>query len=273
MFGFAGGFGAVFLIMGLVFTLVFTQGYRPIDEIRLAASQTTAPGVITAVTQTNSSENDVYVYSYEFAFTTNRGEKITGVSYTTGEQWSARDHVTIEYVPGEPSIARIQGARTSDFTPWVLFVLIFPFIGAVMFGSAAVAGVREVLLLRRGELADAHILSSRPTGVSVNNTPVVEYSYEIHTASGETFNGSARALLSDQIGDEANEPALCLPSNPDRSILVDAIPLKHPLDVDESTGQWMSQGIPFNAVVYILIWIVAIVLGGYTLLSTLGVLR
>lgn len=176
MFGFAGGFGAVFLIMGLVFTLVFTQGYRPIDEIRLAASQTTAPGVITAVTQTNSSENDVYVYSYEFAFTTNRGEKITGVSYTTGEQWSARDHVTIEYVPGEPSIARIQGARTSDFTPWVLFVLIFPFIGAVMFGSAAVAGVREVLLLRRGELADARILSSRPTGVSVNNTPVVEYS-------------------------------------------------------------------------------------------------
>jgi hypothetical protein len=273
MFGFTGWFGAIFLILGLIFTLIFTQGYRPIDEVRLAASRTTAQGIVTAASETNSTENDVPVYAYKFIFTTNRGEQMTGVSYTTGERWSARDHVTIEYVPDQPSIARIKGARESDFTPWVLFVLIFPGIGAAMFGAAAIGGWRQVMLLRRGEVADAHILSTPPTGMTVNNVPVVEYSYEIRTASGETFNGSAKVLLSDQIGDEENEPALCLLSNPDNSILVDAISLRHPLDVDESTGQWVSQGAPFNAIVYILVWICAIVLGGYTLLSTIGVIR
>jgi hypothetical protein len=273
MFGITGWMGAIFLIVGLAFSLVFIHGYRPIDEIRLAASRTTAQGKITAVSYTNSSENDVPVYAYTFAFTTNRGQQVTGVSYTTGEEWSARDSVVIQYVPEEPAIARIAGARNSTFTPWVLFVLIFPAVGAAMFGSAAVSGWREVVLLRRGEVADAKILSTRPTGVTVNNAPVLLYSYEIRNSAGETFNGSAKSLPTDRLGDEENEPALYLPSHPDNSILVDAISLKRPLDVDETTGQWISQGGFLSVVLYILVWICAIALICYGLLSTLGILR
>jgi hypothetical protein len=273
MFGITGWMGAIFLIVGLAFSLVFISDYRPIDEIRLAASRTTAQGRITAVSYTNSSENDEPVIGYTFAFTTDRGQQMTGVSYTTGEQWSVRDAVIIEYVPEEPVIARIQGARSSTFTPWVLFVLIFPAVGAAMFGSAAISGWREVMLLRRGEVADAKILSTRPTGVTVNNAPVLLYSYEIKTSAGETFNGSAKSLPSDRLGDEENEPALYLPSNHDNSILVDAISLKRPLDVDETTGQWKSQGGFVSVVLYILVWICAIVLIGYGFISTLGIIR
>jgi hypothetical protein len=35
MFGTTGSFGAIFLISGLVATLVFTHGIRPIDEFHL----------------------------------------------------------------------------------------------------------------------------------------------------------------------------------------------------------------------------------------------
>jgi hypothetical protein len=273
MFGITGWLGAIFLISGLAFTLVFTAGYRPIDELRLGLSQATAQGIITAISYTNSTENDEPVIAYSFSFTTSREQKVTGVSYSSGERWNMEDRVTIEYVEDAPTIARIRGARASIFSPWVLYVLIFPAIGAAMFGSAAIGGLRQAAILRYGEVADARILSMRPTNVSVNNIPVLEYSYEIRTAAGETFEGSAKSLPSDRLGDEAAEPALYLPSNPERSTLVDAISLRHPLDVDALTGQWTSQEGLFKPALYLLTWIGVIVLTGYGLLSALGVFR
>ncbi len=273
MFGVTGSLGAVFLIMGLVFTIVFTQGYRPVDEMRLALSQTTARGIITSVSETNSTENDVPVYEYGFAFTTNRGQELTGRSYFTGEQWGANSSVTIEYVPEEPAIARIKGARLSMFMPWVLFVLLFPAIGALMFGWATIGGWRQVELLRLGEVADARILSRHPTNVEVNGQPVIEYSFEIRTGTGETFNGSAKALPSERIGDEENEPALYLPTNPERSTLGDAIALSQPLDVDGVSGQWVSQEGITKVVLYVMTWVVAVALAGYWILRTFGALR
>jgi Protein of unknown function (DUF3592) len=272
MFGITGVLGAIFLISGLCFTIVFTQGYRPIDDVRIAVSQTTSQGVVTDVTQTNSTENDVWVYQYDFAFTAKNGKHVTGRSYSTGERWSVGDRVTIEYVPEEPSIARIKGARSSLFAPWVLFVLVFPAVGAGMFGWTAFSGLRQVRLLRYGEVADARILGRRPTNVEVNGAPVMAYSYEIRTKTGETFNGTAKSLPKEQIGDEESEPALYLPSNPGRSTLVDAIALSHPLDVDDLSGQWISYEGKTKAAMYILIWVLAIALAGYEVLRTLGIL-
>jgi hypothetical protein len=268
MFGITGGFGAIFLIAGLLFTLIFTQGYRPVDDFRLVSSQATARGVITGVSETNATENDMEVYEYEFTFTARNERTYSGRSYTTGRQWSVESAVTVEYVADDPSIARIQGARTSLFEPWVLFVLIFPAVGAVMFGSAAIGGLRQAMLLRYGALADARILSARPTGTSVNEVPVLNYAYEIQTDTGLMFDGSAKSFPGDRIGDEQNEPALYLPSHPKISTLVDAIPLKYPLEIEESTGQWISRGGWGKTVVYFLAWAAVIALAGYGILRT-----
>jgi hypothetical protein len=273
MAGITGLLGAIFLISGLAFSLIFTAGYRPLDDIRLATEGTTARGIVNEVSGTNSTENDVPVYSYRFTFTTRDGGRVTGVSYTTGWRWDVEDTVTVEYVPDLPYIARIQGARSSTFSPWVLFVLVFPAVGAVMFLSAAVGGLREVELLRFGEVADARIVSSRPTGATVNDVPVMEYTYEIVTSAGEVFDGKDKSLLTDRIGDETAEPALYLRSNPRRSTLVDAISLKHPLDVDGLSGEWQSQGSPIVVVLYAAAWLAAIGLGGFFLASITGVIR
>ena len=263
-----GFLGAIFLLSGLAFTLVFTNGYRPIDNMRLALSQTTARGTVTGVSETNSTEDEVPVYEYSFSFTTQRGERMTGRSYSTGEQWSVEDSVTVEYVPEDPAIARMEGTRTSVFSPWVLFVLIFPAVGAGLLLSAAIGGWRQVTLLRNGQVADARIVSTRPTGLSINDTPVLAYAYEIRTNTGEIFQGTSRALPSGRIGDEEQEPALFLPSNPDRSTLVDAISLRYPLDVDGISGQWIMREGYTKVALFFLIWAAAIALAGYWILRT-----
>jgi hypothetical protein len=273
MLGITGSFGAIFLIMGLIFTLIFTYGYRPIDNLRLAFSKTTARGIITGVSETNATENEVEVYEYQFAFTARNEKEYSGSSYTTGRSWSVEVPVTVEYVPEDPSIARIQGARSSLFTPWILFVLIFPAVGAALFIMAAIGGLRQAALLRYGQIADAHIISSRPTGMTVNDAPVVEFTYEIRTSAGETFDGKSKTLAYGRIGDEEPEPALYLPSHPGLSTLVDAVSLSYPLDVDESTGKWVSQGGYLKAILYILAWVAAIALSGYGLLTTFGIVR
>jgi hypothetical protein len=273
MGGSTGWFGALFLLMGLVFTVIFTAGFHPLDDLRLALEGTTATGRITMVVETNSTENDVPVYAYDYAFTTKREQNVTGRSYTTGREWKNGASVQIDYVPEAPVISRIHGARSSSFSVWVLFVLIFPAIGATMFFSGAVDGLRQVWLLRNGVIADAQIQSAQPTGVSINEVPVLKFTYEIRTAAGETATGTAKSLPKDRIGDEQAEPALHLPGNPFRSTLVDAISLSYQLDVDQTTGQWVSNESRFKAALYLLTWLAAVLLGGYWTLNMLSILR
>jgi hypothetical protein len=122
---------------------------------------------------------------------------------------------------------------------WVLFVLIFPIVGAALFTAATVRGLRQVSLLRRGEVAAAQKISQRATNTSVNDQPVIEYTYEFRAGDWQIYKGASRAIASEEIGDEVGEPVLYLPSNPVVSVLVDALPLRSTLDVDDA-GQWMS---------------------------------
>jgi len=122
---------------------------------------------------------------------------------------------------------------------WVSFVLIFPIVGAALFAAATVRGLRQVALLRRGEVAAAQKISERATNTSVNDQPVIEYAYEFRAGDWQIYKGASRAISSEEIGNEVGEPVLYLPSNPVVSVLVDALPLRSTLDVDDD-GQWVS---------------------------------
>jgi len=122
---------------------------------------------------------------------------------------------------------------------WVCFVLIFPAIGAAFFVTNTVRGLRQVTLLRRGRVAGARKVSEQATNTTVNDQPVVKYVYEFQAGDGRTYRGASRAISSEEIGDEDAEPVLYLPSNPEQSVLVDALPLRSTLDVDQD-GQWVS---------------------------------
>jgi len=269
MFGLTGTLGAFFLLLGMLFVWIFAGDYQPISEARLALSATATTGIITSVDATGATENEVTVYVYEFTFRTPDEQKHTGRSYTTGWQWSVEDRVNVEYVPGNPTIARIAGARRSQFSPFVLFVCIFPGLGAIFFTASTIRGLRQTILLRYGRTAGAQIISEQATGASINNVPVIAYVYEFDADDGESYLGKSRSLPSGRIGDEAREPALYLPRNPKRSTLVDAIPLSHPLDVDEY-GQWVTHESAWPIVWYALVWAGIAANVAYALVRTLS---
>jgi len=155
---------------------------------------------------------------------------------------------------------------------WVFpLVILFPLLGVVLFGLATVQGLRRVTLLRYGEVATARTISRRGTNTYVNDEPVMEYTYEFQGLDGQVYSGSARALGRAEIGDEDEEPVLYLASNPGLSTLVDALPLRCTLDVDEA-GQWISYESVWSVLWYALAWagIVAHVI--YGLSRVLGVL-
>jgi len=122
---------------------------------------------------------------------------------------------------------------------WVCFVLIFPAVGAGFFATNTVRGAQQVALLRYGRVAGAHKVSKQATNTTVNDQPVITCVYEFQAGDGRTYRGASRAISSEEIGDEDVEPVLYLPSNPELSVLVDALPLRSTLDVDQD-GQWVS---------------------------------
>jgi len=270
LLGITGTIGATFLILGLTFALAFGGGLNPIDELRLALSTTTAQGVVTNVTATNATENDVPVYEYCFTFSTPDGQTVTARSYATGRWWSPDDRVKVRYVPGKPTVATMEETRRSRFSLWVFsMVLIFPLVGAAFFVTATLRGMRQVTLLRHGQIAGAQMLSQEMTGVRVNNRPVIKYTYEFEARDGETYLGSSKSLPSERIGDEAQEPVLYLPSNPEQSTLIDALPLRYPLDID-AASQWVTRESIWPVVWYGLIWAAIIALVAFNLLHLLG---
>jgi hypothetical protein len=125
------------------------------------------------------------------------------------------------------------------------------------------------MLLRSGRIAGAQIISENATGTSINNVPVIAYVYEFEADDGESYMGKSKSLPSGRIGDEVQEPVLYLSRNPKKSTLVDAIPLRHPLDVDEY-GQWRTSEGVWPIVWYTLIWIGIAAIALYALAHALG---
>jgi hypothetical protein len=270
MLGIVGILGAIFFIVGMLFTWLFIGDFRPIDEWQLSRSTTTARATVTQVAGTGATENDMPVYEYHFTFTTPDEQSITARSYSTGQLWSVDERVIVQYLPDKPTVARLENTRRSQFGPLVLFVLLFPTVGAILFAVATVGGLRRVILLRQGEVASAQAISVQATGARVNNQPVMKYTYEFQTWDGQTYPGASKALASGEIGDENEEPVLYLPTNPYQSVLVDALPLRCSLDVDDA-GQWVSYESVWPVVWYALIWAGILVNVGFGLLRVLGV--
>lgn len=270
--GIFGIFGAVFFSFGMIFVWVFGANTHPIDEWRLAHSSASAPAVVETASPTNGNVNHVTVYEYRFRFNPGDGLPMVGTCYTTGQNWQEGERVVVHYLPGNPEVACLEGARLSQFQAWVLLlVMIFPLVGLALFVPGVVSGWRKVKLLRYGEVTGAMNISTSPTNTSINNVPVLAYSYEFRDRLGGEYKGLSRALPTDKIGDEVLEPVLYLPANPRQSMLVDALPLKFPLEVDEE-GQWHHHKGFFKPVLlFIFIWGLVLVHVGIGVLKILGI--
>jgi hypothetical protein len=155
------------------------------------------------------------------------------------------ERVLVTYLLDKPGVAQLQDTRHTEFPWWTaLLVGIFPFIGGVMLLFGALSGWRQIRLLALGRLAYARWINVTPTSTTVNDQPVLKYAFEFQAEDGQMYQGNSKSLPKAQLGDEANEPVLYLPANPDRSMLLDAVPVRYSLSADGS-GQWICDGSPW----------------------------
>ncbi|MDR2980689.1 MAG: DUF3592 domain-containing protein [Puniceicoccales bacterium] len=164
-------FGAVFFLFGLPFLYIFFP-WQIVNEWRLyreGAAQT--EGRIIEAKETGGSENDVSVWSYGFSFKDSSGADVSGRCYHTGEKWQNGSHVTVRYLPGNPQIACIEGARMGEFSVFAGFVIIFPVSGVAMVVISLWLLRRKLRLVKYGKLGDFLITDMQETSVRINDQP------------------------------------------------------------------------------------------------------
>lgn len=134
----ASRFGWLWLVFSLVFVLIFGLN-ADVSAILFALNPLeTTGGVVVTATETNASENEIFIYAYDYTYRVEKLEtQFSGVSYSTGQQFSPQQTVAVEYLARNPRIARIAGTRRAEFSGWVLpVVLIFPLVGlGLLFGG------------------------------------------------------------------------------------------------------------------------------------------
>jgi hypothetical protein len=185
----------------------------------------TADGKVTRVIDTNASVNRSRVRANHYEYSVG-GEWLSGVSYSTGQSVSPGESVRIEYAQGHPTRSRIAGMRRAMFGPGVMFVTLFPLIGFVFLFFAIRSGLKRNYLLREGLVANGTLISKRRTNVTINNRPQYELIFEFTARDGRRHEAIARSTFTDRLEDEAQEPLLYDPANPERACLLDEAPAR-----------------------------------------------
>lgn len=207
---------------GMVFFWMFA-GNADFSVITFRGDIAETRGKVTRVEETGASENDhtIIAAHYEYAVD---GRTLNGTSYSTGSRVSEGEEVTVQYAAANPLRSRIEGMRRAHFGPWLIFVVIFPFVGFVILFFAMRSGFKRLHLLRHGLLATGTLTYKEPTNMTVNDRRVYELTFSFMTREGHKCN--ARATTSDpsRLEDDRNEPLLYDPNDPSRAYLLDEVP-------------------------------------------------
>lgn len=208
-------FGLFFFAFGFIFVLVFlTQA--DFQSFRFDNHPPTVKGVVTHIERTSSSENGKNIYAYYYKCSL--GE---GVSYESYVDIKEGAQVDIEYISSNPKIHRIKGMRTKPFGMVILFVLIFPLVGAFLAFIGIKKGLKAVHILEYGEIGYGKYLRSEPTNVRINKQPQYKMFFEFQSKDGKTHQAVATTHLTHKLTDEQFEQLFYLPDNPDKNFLID----------------------------------------------------
>lgn len=212
-----------FLALGLIFVHVFCRGLSPAELLRWRGEVAVTRGEVVASDYLNASENEVYIQRVGFVFVAADGHRYEGTSYVTRDEEVPLGPAAVEYLPDQPEHARLQGMRTSVFSPAVLFVAISPGIGAGLALFALARGLKARDLLINGRMAEGTLVDRQPTNTRVNGQRVFVYTFRFDSPMGEQLI-KARTHAGARARDEATERILYDPGRPGRAVVFDLLP-------------------------------------------------
>ena len=182
-----------------------------------------ATGLVTAVDETNSSENKRRIHAVDYAYSV-AGTEHRGTSYTIDPSSGVGAVVDVEYREGMPQISRIRGMRRYRFSAWAFACTIFPLTGLGMIVRGLRRGLRDIHVLTRGRAAMGVLIAKEPNGVEVNNRPMYALTFRFRTEDGVEHRSVVTALHTIPIEDEPEERLLYDPRHPERIVVVDNLP-------------------------------------------------
>ncbi len=216
--------GIMFIIMGIPFTIIFA----PISSFTgpsFGKEDPVTRGTIVDASGTSSYINDVQVFSYTYKYKTPDGEEHLATGYTTGNMQSVGNELPVYYNADEPWISQAEGLRNSTFGGgFTIFVWIFPLVGFIMFLSSIRKVIKQMQVLKVGELADGKFLHQEATNTKINDRTVYKLFFEFTANDGKTYQAIAKTHKTYRLLDEEFEKLVYDPVNPSNAVVLDALP-------------------------------------------------
>ena len=207
-----------------IFVWVFV-GNADLSFVTFRGELAKAVAEVTKVEETSASEDDTKVMATHYQYSV-AGRSFSGVAYATGSAKSVGERVEIEYRAATPEQSRIPGMRRAMFSPFVLFVLLFPAIGAAFVYGAYRVGRRRNHALANGLLTTGRLVEKNRTNMTVNDQPVWEMVFEFTARDGRKHRATASTTNPERLEDEHTEPLLYDPDDPSRAYVLDEAPAR-----------------------------------------------
>ena len=224
------------LLVGGFLATMFVGNSELATAWRFSTELATTRGEVVRTEPTSSRVNGRRVHHVVFAYEVD-GRSFEGLCYSTGDRPAAGSEATVEYVPGEPTTARIRGMRTAAFPALVAFVLVLPLIATVVIGIGWRRGRRRVHLLRCGNTAWAVLTGRERTSTRINQASVYRLTFTFVDEQGTRRTAIGHSHRSDWFDERVARCVLYDPAT-DAADVVDLMPGR-PRIVDR---QWAPAG-------------------------------
>ena len=208
--------------MGSLFAWIFISASEVKYWFEPGKDWQEVPGKVVSAEPTNSSVNDEVVYRYLHSFEL-EGNRYTGKSFSTGQQYQGGEQVTIRYDARHPSESYVLGTDRAAFPAFVLFILLFPLIGGAFIVQGLRQNLKTIKILEIGECTRGKLVSKVATSVKINDSPVYKYEFEFE-ADGKQHIATCKTHQGWLVEDEKREIILYDRFNPDFNVIFDAAP-------------------------------------------------
>jgi len=110
------------------------------------------------------------------------------------------------------------------FSPFILFVIIFPLVGLIFILFSLRRSVRALRLLKYGELSKGVLISKEPTNTKINGRLVYKMTFRFQDEQGGEYTVKEKTPLPSILQDQKEERLIYLRSKPSNAIMLDALP-------------------------------------------------